>query len=199
MTFLVTWSNGNQRRRAIFIMQQIWGSVKHLKLSEKDAKSLQAPTVRDCLVLYLMSLMRRGGGGWCWLLWWLKSPNGLKLLINKLQSAAWCLLARVQSPKEENLHWNSVTCHLLSNIFMNFYKEWMWQCDTCVKHLPKFIMRIIYKFAEIFLWVSAKIKAEKSKKTRKRKSHLSHGTEGGGECCIFTPITDNPETRSPTR
>ncbi len=25
----------------------------------------------------------------------------------------------------------------------------MWQCDTCVKHLPKFVMRIIYKSAVV--------------------------------------------------
>ncbi len=29
-------------------------------------------TARDCLALLLMSPMRRGRGGCCWLLWWLK-------------------------------------------------------------------------------------------------------------------------------
>ncbi len=57
---------------------------------------------------------------------------------------------------------------LLSHIFMNFYKAC---ANTCDKHLPKFVMRIIYKSAvvnkrstKIFLWVSAKIKAEKKQK-----------------------------------
>ncbi len=39
---------------------------------------------------------------------------------------AICLLARVQSPKgKEKLRWNGVTPHLLSNIFMSFFKG-MW-------------------------------------------------------------------------
>ncbi len=44
---------------------------KYLKLSEKDAKNIkhEAPTARDCLALHLMSPMRRGRGGWCWLLY----------------------------------------------------------------------------------------------------------------------------------
>ncbi len=69
---------------------------------------------------HLMSQMRRGRGGCCWLLWWLKSWNGLA---NKLQnvmlsktrtngmysnSAAWARGTRVQSPKrEEILRWNT--------------------------------------------------------------------------------------------
>ncbi len=58
-----------------------------------------------------------------------------------------CLLARVQSPKrEENLRWNSATRQMLSNIFMNFYKAWMWQCDMCDKHLSKFVITIIYNY-----------------------------------------------------
>ncbi len=96
--------------------------------------------------------------------WWLKSRNGLKRLVNKLQnvmfsntrmncmysnSAARARGARVQSPKrEEILRWNTVTRHLLSNIFIRFFKG-MWQCDTCNKHLPKFVMRIIYKSAVV--------------------------------------------------
>ncbi len=43
---------------------------------------------------------------------------------------AICLLARVQSVKHvENLRWNSVTCQLFSNIFMNFYKA----CDNVIR------------------------------------------------------------------
>ncbi len=54
-------------------------------------------------------------------------------------SAARARGARVQSPKhEENLRWNTVTRHLLSNIFINFLKAC--GCDTCDKHLPKFVM-----------------------------------------------------------
>ncbi len=43
--------------------------------------------------------------------------------------------------------WGKSAKKLLGNIFMNFYKAWMWQCDTCNKHFPKFLMRIIYKYA----------------------------------------------------
>ncbi len=39
----------------------------------------------------------------------------------------------------------SVTCQLLSNIFISFFIG-MCQCDTCDKHLPK-LVRIIYKSA----------------------------------------------------
>ncbi len=46
----------------------------------------ETQTARDCLALHLMSPMRRGWGGCCWLLWWLKSQNGLKRLVNKLQN-----------------------------------------------------------------------------------------------------------------
>ncbi len=63
---------------------------KHLKLSERERRKHhykhKTPTARDCLALNLMSPMRRGRGGCCWLLWWLKSRNGLKRLVNKLQN-----------------------------------------------------------------------------------------------------------------
>ncbi len=48
----------------------------------------------------------------------------------------------------ENLRWNTVTRQLLGHIFINFFQG-MWQCDTCIKHLPKFVMRIIYKSAVV--------------------------------------------------
>ncbi len=58
------------------------------------------------------------------------------------RDAVW--LARVQSSnRERNLHGNSVTRQLLSNTFMIFYKT-MWYV-----HLPKLVMRIIYKFAAV--------------------------------------------------
>ncbi len=105
---------------------------KHLKLSERERERCRhnykhkTPTARDCLVLLLMSPMRRGRGGYCWLLWWLKSWNGFA---NKLQnvmfskactncmysnSAARARCTSFQSPKhEEILRWNTVTRHHL--------------------------------------------------------------------------------------
>ncbi len=98
-----------------------------------------------------MSPMRRGRGGCCWLLWGLKSRNGLKLLVNKLQnvmfsktrtdcmhsnSAAWAPGAKVQSTRKFFTH------HLL----IIFFKG-VWQCDTCDKHLPKFVMRYIWEIS----------------------------------------------------
>ncbi len=117
-------------------------------------------TARDCLALHLMSPMRRGRGGWCWLLWWLKSCNGLA---NKLQnvmfsktrtngmysnSAAWARSTRVQSPKrEEILRWNTYSS--FAHLYIYFFKS-MWQCDTCDKHLPKhlpFVMRYSWEIS----------------------------------------------------
>ncbi len=87
---------------------------KTVRERRKNHYKHEAPTARDCLALHLMSPMRRGGC--CWLLWWLKSWNGLKRLVNKLQnvmfsnthtdcmysnSSAWARGARVQSPKRE--------------------------------------------------------------------------------------------------
>ncbi len=84
---------------------------------------------------------------------WLKLRNGLKQLVNKLQNVmssniytqrcALCLLARVRSP---NLRWSRVTLSCSVTCLWFFFKG-MWQCDTCDKHLPKFVMRIIYKSA----------------------------------------------------
>ncbi len=92
----------------------------------------ETPTARDCLALHLMSPMRRRRGGCCWLLWWLKSQNGLKRLVNKLQnvmfsktrmncmysnSAARACGARVQSPGFEWLWMKRICpCFTLSRI-----------------------------------------------------------------------------------
>ncbi len=71
---------------------------------------------------------------------------------------AICLLARVQSPKgKEKLRWNGLFffhTHLLSNIFMSFFKG-MWLTHAT---------NIIYKSAVVNknCGGSAKIKAEKS-------------------------------------
>ncbi len=135
-------------------------SVKVFKtVQRKTQKTLPArsTTARDCLVLHFMSPMREEevfDAGYCMIL---KSWNGLKRLVNKLQnvmfsntstdcmysnSAAWARGARVQSPSARKIcAKNIVTRHFLSNIFVIFLKTW--QCDTCVKHLPKFVMRII--------------------------------------------------------
>ncbi len=116
-------------------MSAVW---KHLKLSEKDAKII---TSTDNERLFSTALQEEE-----WLkrvtVWWLKSPNGLKRLVNKLQNIMFsnthtdckqrctslrhnCLLGRVQSPKlEENL---TVTCQLLSKCFIYFQnkiKKW---------------------------------------------------------------------------
>ncbi len=129
-----------------------------------------------------MSPMRRGRGGCCWLLWWLKSWKVLKRLANELQnvmfsktrtdgmysnSAARARGTRIQSPKsEENLR-------LKHSSFAHFYIffKGVWQCDTCDKHLPKFVTRYIWEISACccqqteamrsswFLHISAKIKA----------------------------------------
>ncbi len=59
----MTWRDQIEAHTNAADMLAVW---KHLKLSKKDQKSLQE---RDCLVLHLMSPMRRGRGGWCWLLY----------------------------------------------------------------------------------------------------------------------------------
>ncbi len=113
---------------------------KHLKLYEKELYTNnykhETLTARDCLVLHLMSPMRRGRGGCCWLLWWLKSRNGLKRLVNNLQNATFsktnCMHSnsaarargtRVQSPKR----WNTVTHHLLMCIIF-ILQEFSFRC-----------------------------------------------------------------------
>ncbi len=110
---------------------------KHLKLSERERRrhhyKPKTQTARDCLVLLLMSPMRRGRGGCCWLLWWLKSWNELA---NKLQNV--CFLKHAQ------MVCNSVLKQLL--IICSFFKA-VWQCDTCDKHLPKFVMRYIWEIS----------------------------------------------------
>ncbi len=150
-------------------MSAVW---KHLKLQMQ--KSLQAPTARDCLLLHLhlMSPTRRGKRWWLLLVtvWWLKSRNGLKQLVNKLQnvmfsnthtdcmysnSAARARGTRVQSPnRKENQHWNSVTRQLLCNIFIHHIVT-MW----CVQQTPSQIYNEKKRSTEVFLGVSAKIKA----------------------------------------
>ncbi len=139
---------------------------KHLKWPEKEMlKSLQAwNTDSERLLsaashvsnekrkgwLLLVTVMIEICGGYC------EDWNDLKRLVNKLQnvmfsktrtncmysnSASQARDASVQSPKrEEILRWNTVTHHLL--IFIIFF-EGVWQCDTCDKHLPKFVMRYI--------------------------------------------------------
>ncbi len=124
------------------------GSIKTVREREMQ-KSLQAQNTNSERQL-LMSPLRRGRGGCCWLLWWLKSWNGLA---NKLQNVMLsktrtngmysnsCTSSRHQvSKRQEILCWNTYSS------FAHFYKKKIkrvWQCDTCDKHLPKFVMRYI--------------------------------------------------------
>ncbi len=65
----MTWRDQIEARTNAANVSAVW---KYLKLSEKDAKKHykhEAQTARDCLVLHLMSPMRRGRGVWCWLLY----------------------------------------------------------------------------------------------------------------------------------
>ncbi len=59
---------------------------KHLKLSTQT--SLQARNTDSKRLLSAASHVsgEKRKGGCCWLLWWLKSRNGLKRLVNKLQN-----------------------------------------------------------------------------------------------------------------
>ncbi len=131
---------------------------KHLKLSERERRKHhykhETPTARDCLALLLMSPMRRGRGGCCWLLWWLKSWNGLA---NKLQNVCFLKHARmacIQTALHElaapafKARGNSALKHCFSSFshFYNFLKG-VWQCDTSEKHLPKFVMRYIWEIS----------------------------------------------------
>ncbi len=139
-----------------------------------------------------MSPMRRGRGGCCWLLWWLKSWNGLAkklqnvmfskthtIFVCVLENITFCSLfanvfkqrctsSRHQGLKhEEIVRWNTYSSFAH---FYNFFKG-AWQCDTCDKHLPKFVMRYIWEISACccqqteamrsswFLHISDKIKA----------------------------------------
>ncbi len=156
---------------------------KHLKRSERETQtSLQAQNTDSERLLSAASHVsdEKRTGGCCWLLWWLLSWNGLA---NKLQnvlfsktrtngmysnSAARACGTRVQSPKREQiLRWNPYSS------FAHFYYffKGVWQCDTCDRHLPKFVMRYIWEISACccqqtgalrsswFLPISAKIKA----------------------------------------
>jgi len=132
---------------------------KHLKLSERETQtSLQAQNTDSERLLSAASHVseEKRKSGCCWLLWWFKSPNWLA---NKLQnvmfsktrmsgmysnSAARARSTRFQSPKhKEILRWNTYSSFAH---FYNFFKG-VWQCDTCDKHFPKFIMRYIWEIS----------------------------------------------------
>ncbi len=136
--------------------------MEAFKLSERETqKSLQARnTDSERLLSAASHVSDEKRKGWLLLiLWWLKSRNGLKQLVNKLQnvmfsktrtnymysnSAARARAARVQSPKcEEILRWNTVTHHLLFFFFLRRERP----CDTCDKHFPKFVMRYIWEIS----------------------------------------------------
>ncbi len=79
--------------------------------------------------------------------WW--DWNGLKRFVYSLQNGMFstrtdCMYSNSTARASGVIWAETVTCQLLCNFFIIFFKS-MWQCDTCVKHIPKFIMRIIYK------------------------------------------------------
>ncbi len=62
----MTWCDQIEACTNAANMTTVW---KHLKLSEKDTKIIiEAPTARDCLVLYHVFNEQRKGGC-CWLLY----------------------------------------------------------------------------------------------------------------------------------
>ncbi len=160
-------------------MSAVW---KYLKLSERETQtSLQARNTDSERLLHLMSPMRRGRGGCCWLLWWLKSWNGLKWLVNKLQnvmfsktrtncmysnSAAQTHGARVQSPKHEEilaLKHLLIICLIFLFILSRVTMWYVWQTSSQNRneiYLRNICMLLSTKRStEVFLRVSAKIKA----------------------------------------
>lgn len=87
--------------------------------------------------------------------WLFKSQDYLKRLVNGVQNAIFsnactnCQGARVQSAHSaRKICVELDTRQLLGNTFAIYlFLKGMWQCDSCDKHLPKFVIRIINKSA----------------------------------------------------
>ncbi len=80
-----------------------------------------------------------------WVHLWKRTRNGLKRLVNKLQNVMFSKTctnggARVQSVRK-------ICAETLLLIICSFFFKGAWQCDTCDKHLPKFVMRYIWEIS----------------------------------------------------
>ncbi len=120
----MTWRNQIDLRTNAANVSTVW---KYLKLSERDAKNITSTDSER------PSPMRRGRAIVAWLLWWLKSQNGLKRLVNKLQNVMFsnthtnymysnsCMSSRRQG--SESKAREKFARHLLSNSFIYFLRH----------------------------------------------------------------------------